>query len=266
MSTLQRVFTSKLVQKIINKRKSTQLMGKWADKKLPKYILKPVVKNFIRKNKININDYHFSLNEVSTFNHFFTREFKPGIRVFAEGICSPVEGYCSSMGMIDKNKMYQVKGKEYAMDELLGASVEHPLASYVTIYLSPADYHRIHAPFDMNIKEIKHIPGNLYSVNQKTTQNIDKLYCKNERVILSGTSEYGKFDLVIVGAIMVGRIKISGINQLFSGQLNWNAKKGEELGYFEIGASTIILIIANDTLSKIQKKLNDRVLLGEKLC
>ena len=141
--------------------------------------------------------------------------------------------------------------------------------SFATIYLSPADYHRVHLPLDGTITNIKKIPGKLFSVSKKTVEKINNIYCRNERVVIQGTSEFGRFYLIMVGAIVVGKIKLSFIPQELQFNENYSVnipmKQGDEVGYFELG-STILLIMESNHLAKINYSEHQKIYLGNKLC
>ncbi len=273
MKKLKQIFIYRFFHRIVNTNRSSRWFGCFANTHLYKPLLKLLIKQYILFFKIDIDEFEFDFNTISTFNVFFTRKLKQGRRNWGKGICSPVDGRILSFGNVESGQIFQVKGKTYSEEEFTG---QEPFSegSYITLYLSPGDYHRVHVPFDMRIKKIVHIPGKLYSVSLKNTMDIDGLYCKNERVILSGHSEYGNFNFVFVGALNVGSIKLSFLPdfktnirkaQMKTKAVDFNLAKGEELGYFEMG-STIVMLLDNDLLSKTDTQLLDRpITLGESL-
>jgi phosphatidylserine decarboxylase len=266
MTLLERLFTSGGFQRLINRKGLSAFLGRFASKELPKWILQPVIKLFIRVEGVNMNEYHKDLDDYKTFNEFFTRKLIPGARVFEDGICSPVDGFVSEIGPIKDGQLLQVKGKYYSLNDLVGDYFAFMNGCFATIYLSPADYHRIHAPFDMQIEEVNYLPGDLYSVNDASVTKIDQLFCKNERVILRGNSSYGKFYFVLVGAIVVGKIKLSFLEDIKPGDTKVDVKleKGEELGLFELG-STIIMALDTEALNECALKNGDKVRMGTRL-
>lgn len=275
MRLLNKIFVSAWFQRIMNRNKLSAFVGRLADKQLPGWILKSFIRRYIKSFKIDITEYDFKLNTVKTFNEFFSRKLLEGRREFKAGIASPVEGFVSYFGKIVNQELVQVKGRNYSFGELIGESAAHcEESSYVTIYLSPADYHRIHAPFDMQIEYMRYIPGTLLSVSLDTIAREDKVYCRNERIILKGKSEYGDFCFILVGAVIVGKIKLSFDDtvsnckkSLIEKEFNDPViiKKGSEIGCFEMG-STVILTLNNDRLADINRGLNSRIILGESLC
>jgi phosphatidylserine decarboxylase len=250
------------------------IIGKLCDFKINKKILELIVKCYIKIFKCNLDDFEIDIKNLTNFNEFFTRKLKKGLRNFDSQFCSPAEGYISEFGIItDKGQLCQVKGNYYNIKDLLYDDNLKNLKSYLTIYLSPADYHRVHAPFNIKIQKIRHIPGNLYSVNLHNAIKIKNLYCQNERIIFEGNSDYGNFALIMVAAIGVGNIKVQVGNfeindRKIISEVKYDnpikLQKGEEIGIFQLG-STVILITENDTLKYINKKSGDRILLGETL-
>ena len=257
MSTLKNIFIYGLFHRILNTRLSSRWFGRLANARLYPPLLRRLIRIYVRAFGIDLDEFDFSYENVTTFNAFFTRHLNPGRRSWADGICSPVDGRMLSFGSVDRKQVFRVKGMEYKLEELTGEKTPFDGGSFVNLYLSPADYHRIHAPMDIRIRTITHIPGKLLSVSAKNAASIPDLYSKNERVVLSGTSDYGAFYFVLVGALNVGSIRLS-----FSPGLRTNLKrpqmtripvdqillKGEELGWFEMG-STVLIFLQSEKLS-----------------
>jgi phosphatidylserine decarboxylase len=269
MNLIQRSVTSTKFQKLVNQKKLSAGFGRLSNSNMPKFILKKVIKKYVKAYKIDLSEYEIDVNRPTTFNSFFIRKLKDGQRTFEGLISSAAEGYVAAYGAIKQNQLFQIKGKEYDLEEILAKKENFPNGSFITIYLSPADYHRVHAPFDCTITQIEAIPGKLYSVNRKTIEKIDKIYCKNERVILKGSSEFGNFYLVLVGAIVVGKIKLAITDKPLKFNMvhdvNIEVKRGQEMGHFELG-STILLIMDNDMLANLPFEEHQRIILGEKIC
>ncbi len=269
MNLLHRVFVSRPFQKLANTKRISRFIGRLSDAHVPKPVLKSLIKWYLRSYKIDINEYDFDFDKITNFNAFFTRKFLPNQRTFEGRVSSPVEGHLLECGSLQKEGSVNIKGKKFDL-ALPNCLVPIQEGSFVTIYLSPADYHRFHAPFDMEITKVAYTPGTLKSVNEKNVANDERLYCKNERVTLSGKSEFGHFYYVVIGAIAVGRIVLSIAPDLFKYNekkevsLNISVKKGAEVGYFELG-STVILAMDNQLLAQIDMQPNTRVLLGEVL-
>ena len=173
------------------------------------------LKNFIIKTIINIYNVDMKDAVVSdptdypSFNHFFTRQLKPEARPICEGnntIASPVDGKVSQLGKIDQNRIFQAKGHSYTVEKLLGDNKMAEIftgGEFATLYLSPRDYHRIHAPLNGKLKQMIHVPGELFSVNGVTTENVPELFARNERVVTLFDTDAGPMAAVLVGAIFV---------------------------------------------------------------
>lgn len=268
MGIIQRSLTSTTFQRMVNQKKLSAFMGWLSSKNMPPAVLKSVIRQFIKTYRIDMSQYEFNFNTVRTFNEFFIRKLKPGKRIFEGKICSGADGFVSAFGPIVNNQLFQVKGKHFPLKEVLGQKESFEKGSFVTIYLSPADYHRVHMPLDGTITGIKKIPGKLFSVNKKTVEKINNLYCRNERVVVQGNSEFGRFYLVMVGAIVVGKIKLSFVGQNLKFNENYKVniplKQGDELGYFELG-STILLIMESNLLENIDYLPHQKISMGNKL-
>lgn len=150
----------------------------------------------------------------------------------------------------------QAKGKTYSLLSLLGGdpslAARFSGGSFLTAYLSPRDYHRIHMPRDGRLVRMDYVPGNLFSVNEASVANIDNLFARNERVICVFDSPEGPFALILVGAMIVGSIATSWhgvVNAPHSRRVTtWDyrdksidLRRGDELGYFQLGSTVIAL-------------------------
>jgi phosphatidylserine decarboxylase len=255
--------------KLLNPVKFSALMGRIASKRLPKFVLIPMLKLYIKNYRIDMSQFDIDLNKIKTFNEFFTRKLKAGTRSFSGDLISPADSIITDFGKVNKDIILEVKGLECSLNELFFGNDHCSFKSFAVFYLSPADYHRFHAPFDFEIEKIAYIPGKLHSVKPKKLDDYSDLYCLNRRVIIYGNSEYGKFAMIFVGALVVGRIilnffKVSNRRNYQLDNISKSIIKGEELGYFELG-STVILLMESNILSGISKEKGDHVLVGENL-
>jgi phosphatidylserine decarboxylase len=222
------------------------------------------IKQIIAHYGANMSEAHErDINAFTSFNHFFTRELREGVRPLTtepNAIASPADGAVSQAGPITEGNIFQAKGKSFTVTDLLGGSVERAApfnnGLFTTIYLSPKDYHRLHMPLTGTLREMVHIPGRLFSVNSATTRSVPGLFARNERVVAIFDTEVGQMALVLVGAIFVSSIETvwhgvvtpPTISSLRSWQYTENApslKIGEELGRFNMG-STIIVLFGQD--------------------
>jgi len=197
-----------------------------------------------------------------SFNEFFTRALKDGARAIASdaaAIASPVDGCVSEAGTIDRDRLLQAKGRDYGLADLLAAqpwASRFEGGSFVTIYLAPFNYHRVHMPLRGELKETVYVPGRLFSVNAVTAQHVPGLFARNERVLtLFDSGELaGQFALVLVGALNVGSMAT-----VWAGDITPAARrvvtrvpgpptalaKGAELGRFNMGSTVILLFEPN---------------------
>jgi phosphatidylserine decarboxylase len=194
-----------------------------------------------------------------TFNAFFTRSLKPGIRPIAldpNAIACPADGFVSQQGRITEGRIFQAKGQDYTAHALLGGKEETAQPFYgghfSTIYLSPKDYHRVHMPLSGKLREMIYIPGKLFSVNQASVQHIPELFAKNERVVALFDGEIGPFAVVLVGAMIVASIetvwaglvapqRTREIIRISYADADIYLKKGDEMGQFQLGSTAIVL-------------------------
>jgi len=193
------------------------------------------------------------------FNAFFTRALKPGARS-APGndatLSSPAEGRISQAGRIDDGRILQAKGRTYSVAELLAdekAAEAYRDGHFVTVYLSPRDYHRVHMPLAGELIETVHVPGRLFSVAPGPVESIPRLFARNERLICHFESGHGPFVVALVGAMLV-----SGISTVWSGaevppyaahvvRGDWRGRNVKmarfaEMGRFEMGSTVILLL------------------------
>lgn len=240
------------------------------------------IKQIIRHYGVNMDEaLEQDIDAFKSFNHFFTRELKPGVRPFCAGqnvIASPADGIVSQAGDITDGNIFQAKGKSFTATDLLGGCPERaePFndGAFTTIYLSPKDYHRLHMPLTGRLKEMVHIPGRLFSVNAATTNSVPGLFARNERVAAIFDTEAGPMALVLVGAIFVSSIETvwhgvvspPTITSVRSWQYQDDAptlKIGEEVGRFNMG-STIIVLFGKDKIQwETEFKAGKAVKLGE---
>jgi phosphatidylserine decarboxylase len=197
-----------------------------------------------------------------SLNAFFTRALKPDARPLDsddENWICPVDGTVSQAGNIDNGRIFQAKGRDYTLLELLGGDKAQaaPFSNgkFATLYLSPRDYHRIHMPVDAELKSMTYIPGRLFSVAAYTVRAIPRLFARNERVVCSFETRYGPMVMVLVGAINVSATETvwhglvtsndGGIKKYNYPEGQVKLQRGDEMGRFNLG-STVILITPSD--------------------
>lgn len=218
------------------------------------------IKQIIKHYGVNMDEaLQQDIQQFKSFNDFFTRELKPGVRPLTterNAIACPADGAVSQAGGITDGTIFQAKGKSFTAQELLGGCAERAApfqnGMFTTIYLSPKDYHRLHMPLTGTLKEMVHVPGRLFSVNTITTNNVPGLFARNERVCCLFDTEIGPMALVLVGAIFVSSIETvwhgvvtpPTIEKVRSWDYSDNAPTlniGEEMGRFNMGSTIIVL-------------------------
>ncbi len=257
------------VRYILGPKKLTRLLGLLSNAKIPSFILRPFLKTFIKKYEIDVSQYEIDLGSVKTFTEFFIRKFKDGQRQFEGSMASPAESVITNYGLLNANTLMSIKGMKCTLSDLLKEKNILSYKSYSIFYLSPADYHRFHAPFDLRVKKITNIPGKLFSVKPKTVSKFESLYCQNKRMVLTGESQFGNFAIVLVGALIVGKIIVNfsgnnNLNEYWEENTNVELKQGDEIGRFEMG-STLVMFMDSDLLSNIQVERGKHVLIGQSL-
>ena len=193
----------------------------------------------------------------ATFNDFFTRALRPGLRPIADAdVICPVDGAISQLGAIERDQIFQAKGHRYSTTALLGGdaqlAAQFQNGCFATIYLSPRDYHRIHMPCDGRLVRMEHVPGALFSVNPTTARGVPGLFARNERVVCLFETPLGPMALVLVGATIVGSMATvwhGQINPPRTGQpRRWDytgqeivLRQGDEMGRFLLGSTVVLL-------------------------
>lgn len=232
----------------------------------------PAVKNTILR--AFLAGYNIDMSEAQesnpfaypSFNEFFTRALRPGVRPIATDanlIVSPVDGLVSQCGHLQDDSILQAKGHQYSLAELLGGDHEavetYRGGSFACLYLAPYNYHRIHMPMDATARGNLYVPGDLFSVNAATVRAVPRVFARNERLICDFETRVGRMAVILVGALFVGSIETvhcgevnppprgrkspvpipQGVGRSFS--------KGEELGRFNMG-STVVLLFQSERI------------------
>lgn len=251
-----------LPQYLMPKQAMTRLAGALASRPLGA-ITRAAIAHFIRRYDVRMDEaLHSDPTHFTTFNEFFTRALKPGVRPLApDGWVSPVDGAISQLGPIERGHIFQAKGHHYTATALVGgdAALAAPYEQglFATLYLSPRDYHRIHMPWAGRLKRMIHVPGELFSVNPTTARGVPGLFARNERVVcvFEGQHQGRTFDfvMVLVGATIVGSMATvwhGVVNPPRPGTVrSWDytdrqmlLARGEEMGRFLLGSTVVLLL------------------------
>lgn len=275
----------------------------------------------------------FPPSHYPSLSALFTRHLKPGLRQIGNAsIVSPCDSRVIVCGKVVNGLIEQVKHRTYSIDQFLGSSPQEKIVReekkqliheismlygekagftesdllrkflptdvrdnlyYIVLYLSPADYHRVHSPTDWTINTRRHFPGTLFPVHTVAVQLIPKLLALNERVLLAGEGENGFFSLTAVGAYNVGSIELNmepnfRTNRLRRDFITENLKifnntdslgkhfyekqysnpihihKGDDIATFNFG-STVVLIFESKSEYQFDVKVGDKVKMGQNI-
>jgi phosphatidylserine decarboxylase len=198
---------------ILPKKHLSYWAGKLMHLSLPGFLRPLSIKLFGEYYQIRFEEAEKPYHQYDSIGDFFVRKLKPGIRPLSESpILHPADSRISQAGEISEGRCLQAKDKSYSLAEFCGDQAlaeKFKSGLFVTYYLCPTDYHRVHSPLDGQIKRVIHIPGQLWPVNSWSTENISNLFAVNERVVLEIESRLGPCLLVFVGATNVGQIHLS---------------------------------------------------------
>jgi phosphatidylserine decarboxylase len=236
----------------------THRLARWETRRI-----QPVLRWFVRHYAVDLAEAAESrLESYASFNQFFTRALHPDARPLpndADSLLSPVDGQVSAVGRIEEGLLLQAKGHRYRVVELLGG--ESALATpfqnghYLTAYLSPRDYHRVHMPLAGRLTRMVHVPGRLFSVSPSTVQGLPGVFARNERVIAFFDTPIGPCALALIGAMNVGSIETVWAGEVTPPAGRWvrhwqyaptdpalQFARGDEMGRFNLGSSVILLL------------------------
>jgi phosphatidylserine decarboxylase len=226
------------------------------------WVRRPLIRWFARTYAVDLAEAErSSLDDYACFNDFFTRALKPGCRPIegdARTVVAPADGALSEFGRIEDGRLLQAKGMSYELAALVGEDTESVArlrgGSFLTVYLAPRDYHRVHLPIDAVLTRTRYLPGARYSVSLASAAAIERLFCRNERAVCWFDSAHGPLALVLVGALNVSSISTFSLGEIPSGAAREWAEptprpvaRGAEIARFNLG-STVVLLFARDAL------------------
>ncbi|MDF7670092.1 archaetidylserine decarboxylase [Orbaceae bacterium ESL0721] len=276
-----------IIQYLLPKQLLTSMIGWLAKRKLGK-VTTWMICGFCKVYRVDMSEALCDdINEYKTFNDFFARKLKEEARPIdndPDSIVMPADGVISEFGHIENSSLLQAKGFTYSLDSLLACQSEMVNAftngMYVTTYLAPKNYHRVHMPCAATLREMIYVPGTLFSVSRATTETIPNIFARNERVICLFDTEFGPMAQILIGATIVGSIETEWegvITPPRDGIMkSWNyvnsdsvepikLEKGQDMGCFKLG-STVITLFAKDHITfSDELKVGQTVRVGQKL-
>lgn len=241
-----------------------------------------LIRRFVAAYDVDMEDAAREIERFASFNDFFTRELKPGARPLADAerfVLSPADGAVSQLGTITSGRIVQAKGRDYCAAEILGHGDDITRrfegGTFITIYLSPRDYHRVHMPVAGRLQSSVYVPGDLFSVNQQTAEGVDRVFARNERLACLFDGPDGAFASIMVGAMIV-----AGIDTVWPHRFAGHAKApvhedfrtavhdfaaGDEMGRFYLGSTVVLLFEPGRIAWREGLSPGDPVRMGEAL-
>ncbi|MEQ8858809.1 MAG: archaetidylserine decarboxylase [Pseudomonadales bacterium] len=241
------------LQRLLPQHALSRLIGRLGSSTTP-WIRKPFVHGFARAYDVDMADAERAdLDSYTSFNAFFTRALRAGARPLdpdPQALLSPADGSVSQIGRIDDDRLLQAKGTSYRLESLTGGShvgaEDFRGGSFVTVYLAPRDYHRVHLPTTGTLTASCAIPGALFSVNARTEAAVSDLFCRNERLVCRFETDHGAMLVVLVGALIVASIETvwSGPASPYRRRQDQRHRlpiqRGAEIGRFLLGSTVIV--------------------------
>jgi len=249
----------KILIRHLPRRHFSNLLLRWSRLHLPGPVNRLQNTAFARLTRIDVSEAEWQLEHYPTLNAFFTRRLQADARPVDPGpgsVVFPSDGKMGAFGPIQGDTLMQAKGIDYTLNQLL---LDPELADrfsdgrFFTIYLSPRDYHRVHFPISGTVSRYRHIPGHSgtsYPVGKFCTQEIDKLYCRNERLVTMLETPQGPVAVVMIAACGVGNMTLSYLSTHFPQKTRLTdhgqdvqvpVNKGDECGIFHMGSTVILL-------------------------
>ncbi len=263
------------LQRVLPQHLLSRLLGRFANSTR---LAQPLIRAFSAAYGVSLEEAERqSFGDYRTFNDFFTRALQPSARPLAEdpdALVSPADGTISQLGPIRSGELLQAKGVRYPLSALLlddAASRTFDDGWFATIYLAPADYHRVHAPRAGRLQRSLAVPGELFSVNATTEGGIERLFCRNERLVMHFDTAAGPLALVMVGALIVASIEtvfeapLSPYRVQSSAEHDHTFARGEEIGRFLLGSTVIIVVPRDSVVPLAPLAVGSRVRMGEAL-
>jgi phosphatidylserine decarboxylase len=248
-------FAAVQILRALPRTRVSRAVGRLCDTPLPPGLSRAVVSLYVRAYGIDLGECQPRDGAYESFDQFFTRELQPGRRTIcsdAKEIASPADGTVEAIGPIDLQGTLLVKKQRYTVVDLIGDAADaerYAGGQFAIVYLSPRDYHRVHSPVAGVISRVRSMPGDLYPVNSIGERHVPLLFSRNRRVaIVIDTPALGRVTVVMVGAIIVGRITVNAVpgqDVPLGDHVLSPARpvgKGEEIGIFHLGSTAIVFV------------------------
>jgi phosphatidylserine decarboxylase len=248
-------FAAVQILRALPRTRVSRAVGRLCDVALPSGVSRAVVGLYVRAYRVDLDECQPQEGAYESFDQFFTRRLRAGQRAIcpnANEIASPADGKIEAIGPVDLDGTLLVKKQPYRVEELVGDAADaerYRGGQFAVVYLSPRDYHRVHSPVAGEVVRVRSLPGDLFPVNSIGERHVPSLFSKNRRVaIVIDTQAVGRVTVVMVGAIIVGRITVSAVpgpdvplgdHVIAPPEV---VQKGEEIGIFHLGSTAIVFV------------------------
>lgn len=246
-----------------------------------------IIKLFAKKYQVNLAEAEKTeASDYASFNEFFIRPLKEHARPINQdpkALCLPADGRVSESGGIEDNQLLQAKGHHFSLETLLANDFtladKFKNGDFITTYLSPRDYHRVHMPCDATLRKMIYVPGELFSVNPFLAEHVPNLFARNERVICEFDTAFGPMVQILVGATITASMstvwagvinpprtkEVMVYEYLTTGETAVHLKKGQEMGAFRLGSTVINLFPKGAVELETYLKAGEPTKMGERL-
>ena len=239
------------VLRVLPRTSITRAVGRLCDAHLPTPLVNAAVGLYVRAYRVNLDESVRPEGSFPSFDAFFTRPLREGARPILgspEALVSPADGRLDDFGPITAGGRLTIKGRDYAVADLVGDPAEvarYEGGQYAIVYLSPRDYHRVHSPAAGKLVCVRSMPGDYYPVNSIGLDHVPNLFVRNRRVALAiDTEAHGRVTVVMVAAMVVGRITVTGIDErdvpYGTFDVSVDLARGAELGMVHLGSTAVV--------------------------
>lgn len=270
-----------LLFKILPKSFISRVFGYVSLVPIPAPLMRRVISWYCTRYGVNIEEADVPADGFRNLNRFFTRKLKVGARIIDGdrlSVVATTDSRVDQFGDITDDLILQAKGVDYSLRDLIPSVRGEKFINgkFITLYLSPGDYHRIHSPVSGGIEGFFNIPGKLFTVQEFMVKGLKGLFAVNERLITYISTERGGVAVCKIGAMNVGKISLSydrsvtnrflrrKNEHLYSVGQNPAVNKGDEIGVFNLG-STVIILFEKGMMEFSGLKAGQRVKVGEKI-
>lgn len=245
-------FAAAQVLRVVPRVRLSQAVGRLCDANVPAPLSRLAASIYSRAYRVNLDEAESS-GAYASFDEFFTRRLRSGVRPLADAaVVSPADGRLEQLGPVTTGGRITVKSTAYRVGELIGDDQEakrYEGGSFAVVYLSPGDYHRVHSPVNGRLVLVRSLPGDLFPVNRIGERHIPNLFVRNQRVALViDTPTVGRVTVVMVGAIIVGRITVTALGGadtrpgVYPIEPPAALQPGDEIGVFHLGSTAVLFV------------------------